>query len=102
VPNRIRFDPLRIMRTDYMIDSFQKSYFVLDSFDELFGATRRDFVAIYDGCALRRCCRPNGVDHRPRPASRHQRPPDGGVIRRDGCNLSSRSAMIWQWLLSAR
>ena len=31
-----------------MIDSFQKSYFVLDSFDELFGATRRDFVAIYD------------------------------------------------------
>jgi phenylalanine-4-hydroxylase len=48
MPNRIRFDPTRIMRTDYMIDSFQKSYFVLDSFDELFGATKRDFTAIYD------------------------------------------------------
>jgi phenylalanine-4-hydroxylase len=48
VPNRVRFDPTRIMRTDYMIDSFQKTYFVLDSFEELFGATRRDFVAIYD------------------------------------------------------
>ena len=48
VPNRIRFDPNGIMRTDYMIDSFQKTYFVLDSFDELFGATQRDFAAIYD------------------------------------------------------
>jgi len=48
VPNRVRFDPTRIMRTDYMIDSFQKTYFVLDSFEELFGATRRDFPAIYD------------------------------------------------------
>ena len=48
VPNRIRFEPLRIMRTDYMIDSFQKTYFVLDSFEQLFGATHRDFVAIYD------------------------------------------------------
>jgi len=48
VPNRVRFDPTRIMRTDYMIDSFQKTYFVLDSFEQLFGATQRDFVAIYD------------------------------------------------------
>lgn len=48
VPNRIRFDPTRIMRTDYMIDSFQKSYFVLDSFEELFAATRQDFVPLYD------------------------------------------------------
>jgi phenylalanine-4-hydroxylase len=48
VPNRVRFDPTRIMRTDYMIDSFQKTYFVLDSFEQLFGATRRDFTAIYD------------------------------------------------------
>jgi phenylalanine-4-hydroxylase len=47
VPNRIRFDPPRIMRTDYMIDSFQKTYFVLDSFEELFAATRRDFLPIY-------------------------------------------------------
>jgi phenylalanine-4-hydroxylase len=47
VPNRIGFDPRRIMRTDYMIDDFQKTYFVLDSFAELFEATRRDFVPIY-------------------------------------------------------
>src|SRR4029453_14172444 len=48
VPNRIRFDPTRIMRTDYMIDSFQKTYFVLDSFEELFAPPPPDFVAIYD------------------------------------------------------
>src|SRR5699024_9304984 len=31
-PNRIGFDPERIMRTQYRIDTFQQSYFVIDSF----------------------------------------------------------------------
>jgi phenylalanine-4-hydroxylase len=46
-PNRIRFDLERTMRTDYKIDSFQETYFVLDSFDELFAATERDFAPLY-------------------------------------------------------
>jgi phenylalanine-4-hydroxylase len=46
-PNRIGFDLKRIMRTRYRIDTFQKTYFVIDSFDQLMDATRPDFVPIY-------------------------------------------------------
>jgi len=46
-PNRVRFDLERVMRTDYKIDAFQETYFVLDSFDELFAATQRDFAPLY-------------------------------------------------------
>jgi phenylalanine-4-hydroxylase len=47
-PHRIGFDLRRIMRTDYRIDRFQDSYFVIDSFDQLFDATRPDFTPIYE------------------------------------------------------
>ncbi len=47
-PNRIGFDLLRIMHTGYRLDNFQKSYFVIDSFDELFAATRPDFAPYYE------------------------------------------------------
>ncbi|MDN0075253.1 phenylalanine 4-monooxygenase [Crenobacter sp. SG2303] len=46
-PNRIGFDLERIMRTRYRIDTFQKSYFVIDSFAQLFDATAPDFTPIY-------------------------------------------------------
>ncbi|WP_454765403.1 phenylalanine 4-monooxygenase [Cupriavidus campinensis] len=46
-PNRIGFDLHRIMRTRYRIDTFQKTYFVIDSFEQLFDATRPDFTALY-------------------------------------------------------
>jgi phenylalanine-4-hydroxylase len=46
-PNRIGFDLRRIMRTRYRIDTFQKTYFVIDSFEQLMDATRPDFVPIY-------------------------------------------------------
>ena len=46
-PNRIGFDLERLMRTRYRIDTFQKTYFVIDSFDQLFDATRPDFTPIY-------------------------------------------------------
>ena len=46
-PNRIHFDLERVMRTDYRIDDFQESYFVIGSFDELFAETYKDFAAIY-------------------------------------------------------
>jgi phenylalanine-4-hydroxylase len=47
-PNRVGFDLLRIMRTQYRIDSFQKTYFVIDSFAQLFEATRPDFTPYYE------------------------------------------------------
>lgn len=46
-PNRLGFDLTRIMRTRYRIDSFQKTYFVIDSFDQLFDATAPDFTPLY-------------------------------------------------------
>jgi len=46
-PNRIAFNLKRIMRTDYQIDRFQDTYFVIDNFEQLFEATRPDFTPIY-------------------------------------------------------
>ena len=46
-PNRIGFDLLRVMRTRYRIDSFQQSYFVINSFQQLFAATEPDFTDYY-------------------------------------------------------
>lgn len=46
-PNRVGFDLERIMRTRYRIDSYQKTYFVIDSFEQLMEATGPDFTPIY-------------------------------------------------------
>jgi phenylalanine-4-hydroxylase len=46
-PNRLGFDLLRVMQTTYRIDDFQESYFVIDSFEQLFEATRPDFTDYY-------------------------------------------------------
>jgi phenylalanine-4-hydroxylase len=46
-PNRIGFDLERIMRTRYRIDSYQKTYFVIDSFEQLMRETQPDFPPIY-------------------------------------------------------
>jgi len=46
-PSRVGFDLQRIMRTRYKIDSYQASYFVIDSFQQLFDATGPDFTPIY-------------------------------------------------------
>lgn len=48
IPNRIGFDLERIMRTRYRIDSYQKTYFVIDSFQQLMEATEPDFTPIYE------------------------------------------------------
>lgn len=50
-PNRIGFDLKRIMRTRYRIDTYQKTYFVIDDFEQLFQATRPDFTPIYSELA---------------------------------------------------
>ncbi|SEM23719.1 Phenylalanine 4-hydroxylase [Pseudoxanthomonas sp. GM95] len=46
-PNRIGFDLMRVMRTRYRIDDYQKTYFVIDSFDQLIDATAPDFTPLY-------------------------------------------------------
>ena len=46
-PNRLGFDLERIMRTRYRIDTFQKTYFVIDSYAQLIEATRPDFTPLY-------------------------------------------------------
>ena len=50
-PNRVGFDLQRVMRTRYRIDSFQKTYFVIDSFTQLMDATAPDFTPIYAALA---------------------------------------------------
>ena len=43
-PNRIGFDLARVMQTHYRIDDFQETYFVVDSFDQLFDLATTDFT----------------------------------------------------------
>jgi phenylalanine-4-hydroxylase len=50
-PNRIGFDLERIMRTRYRIDTYQKTYFVIDSYEQLMEATHPDFTPIYASLA---------------------------------------------------
>ena len=48
-PHRLKFDLERVMRTDYRIDDFQQTYFVIDSYEDLFHATvDTDFGPIYE------------------------------------------------------
>jgi len=47
-PLRLRFDLKRIMRTKYVIDRYQPTYFVIDSFEHLIESTDPDFTPIYD------------------------------------------------------
>jgi phenylalanine-4-hydroxylase len=46
-PNRIRFDVERVMRTQYRIDDFQETYFVIDGFDDLLNLAKIDFEPVY-------------------------------------------------------
>jgi phenylalanine-4-hydroxylase len=46
-PRRVAFDLVRVMRSRYRIDTYQETYFVVDSFQQLFDATRPDFTPLY-------------------------------------------------------
>ena len=46
-PRRRLFDLERIMRTDYRIDRYQDTYFVIDSFEQLMRETAPDFTPVY-------------------------------------------------------
>lgn len=41
--NRLQFDPVRVMRSKFRIDEFQKTYFVINSFEELFDSLSQDW-----------------------------------------------------------
>jgi phenylalanine-4-hydroxylase len=60
-PNRIKFDLLRVMQSHYKIDTFQETYFVIDSFKELFDATAPDFTPYYQTLATRKDLAANEV-----------------------------------------
>jgi phenylalanine-4-hydroxylase len=47
-PQRLPLQLERTMRTRYKIDTYQQTYFVIDSFDELFALTEQDFTPIYE------------------------------------------------------
>ena len=47
-PKRLDFDLQRALRTDYLIDRYQSTYFVIDSFAQLMRETAPDFAPIYE------------------------------------------------------
>ena len=46
-PQRIPLSLARTMRTRYKIDTYQQTYFVIDSFEQLFDMTAADFAPLY-------------------------------------------------------
>lgn len=46
-PHRVAFDLERVMRTNYIIDDFQQTYFVVDNFPSLLDECYRDFGPLY-------------------------------------------------------
>ena len=50
-PHRIRLNLERLMRTNYRIDDFQESYFVIRDLDELLEFSRIDFAPLYQRAA---------------------------------------------------
>lgn len=62
-PNRIGFELERLMKTDYRIDDFQQTYFVIDSYEQLFDATvKTDFAPIYDRMQGKFALKPDDIE----------------------------------------
>ena len=47
IPNRIGFDLERVLSTEFRIDAYQETYFVTDSFEQLFAQTHKPFAPLY-------------------------------------------------------
>ena len=47
-PKRLEFNLEKTLRTEYLIDRYQSTYFVIDSFEQLMRETAPDFTPIYD------------------------------------------------------
>jgi phenylalanine-4-hydroxylase len=46
-PNRLGFDLERVLATEFRIDAYQETYFVIDSFEQLFAETHKPFAPLY-------------------------------------------------------
>lgn len=55
-PNRIAFDLERVLTTEFRIDAYQETYFVIESFEQLFHETHKPFAPLYEKL---RGCPPN-------------------------------------------
>ena len=65
-PHRIEFDLERIMLTDYIIDDFQKSYFIIDDFQSLLDTCYANFDDTYNKVKDQ----PDILPHQTRPTDR--------------------------------
>ena len=61
-PSRIQFDLRRVMRTDYRIDDFQETYFVIADTAALFDAINRDMTPVYAALARLADLAPGDID----------------------------------------
>ena len=61
-PNRIKFDLQRVMRTDYRIDDFQETYFVIADTAALSDAVNRDMTPVYAALARRPDLAPGDIE----------------------------------------
>ena len=61
VPNRVAFDLERVLSTEYRIDAFQETYFVIESFEQLFAETHKPFAPFYEGLRNAPAVAPNAV-----------------------------------------
>jgi phenylalanine-4-hydroxylase len=82
-PNRIGFDLARVMRTDYRIDDFQESYFVIHNLDELLALAQIDFGPLYEGLG-------DGNVHQPGDVL----PADHVIARGDGSYHAAKRAVL--------
>ncbi len=82
-PNRIGFDLARVMRTDYRIDDFQESYFVIRNLDELLALAQIDFGPLYEGLV-------DGAEHQPGDVL----PTDHVIARGDGSYHAAKRASL--------
>jgi len=61
VPNRIAFDLERVLTTEFRIDAYQETYFVIDSFEQLFHETHKPFAPLYEKLKDRKPHAPGAV-----------------------------------------
>lgn len=59
---RLPFDLQRVMQTRYKIDTYQETYFVIDSFEQLMQQTAVDFFPLYDQLHTLPTLAPNAKD----------------------------------------
>jgi phenylalanine-4-hydroxylase len=60
-PNRIAFDLARVLSTEFRIDAYQETYFVIDSFEQLFHETHKPFAPLYEKLKDRKPYAPGAV-----------------------------------------